>query len=390
MQMTSPHLTLRRFWPWLFAAGLCPFVIVLIGGLFERADAVLGDAVRGREVFETHCAACHGSDGKGTGPAAATLPVKPANLTDCRRTAEDDIEMIDAIIHHGGSYAGMSSVMPAWDKVLTSMEISDVAAFEKSLCDDPNWVPGELSFPRPLITGKAIPEQEVILSGQYIRNFSNLSPGGDDLNQQGIRSQRSLNFDGSIEYRINGRTEVELEAPFLMINNDPGPSEAGLGDMAVSLKYVLFFSIEHLTIVSAGLELGLPTGRSSKGLGSGELTWEPYLRAGARWDDVILQGDMSLELPQQTVNTGAALLYNLALAYEFEPDPRLEIVPMVELNTETALNGPDGGRTLSAVLPQLRIDWLTWSAGAGVQFPFTHLKDFDIRVLFDVTYEYTL
>jgi len=390
MRMTTmPHIYFRRLWPWLLATGGCLFVIGLIGIFIERAEAVLGDAVRGRAVFEKHCAACHGSDGKGTGPAAAALPVKPANLTDCRRTAEDDIEMIDAIIHHGGSYAGMSPVMPAWGKVLTAMEISDVAAYEKSLCDDPNWVPGELNFPRPLITGKAIPEQEVILSGKYTRNFSNLSPGGQDL-EPGTHSQYSLTFDGSIEYRLNGRTEVEVEAPFLLINNDPGPSEAGLGDMAVSLKYVLFFSVEHLTIVSAGLELGLPTGRSNKGLGSGELTWEPNLRAGWRWDDLILQGDMSVELPQQSANTNAALLYDLALGYEYEPDPRLEIVPMVELNTETALNGDDGGRTLSAVLPQLRVDWITWSAGAGVQFPITHLKDDDIKVLFDVTYEYSL
>jgi len=375
MRTTVSHIIIRRCWPWLLAAGTCLFA----AGLIERAEAVLGDAVRGRAVFEKHCVTCHGDDGKGTGPVAATLPVKPANLTDCRRTAEDDIEMIDAIIHHGGAYAGMSPVMPAWGTVLTAMEISDVAAYEKSLCDDPNWVPGELNFPRPLITGKAIPEQEVVLGGQFSRNVRDVNP-----------NEQSMTFTGAVEYRIDGLTELELEVPVSAINMDPGPSTAGLGDIAIALKRVLFFSVEHLTIVTAGLELGLPTGRSNKGLGSGELTWEPNLRAGSRWDDVILQGDLRLELPQQSANTAAAFLYNLALAYEIEPDPRLEIVPMVELNTETALNGPDGGRTLSAVLPQLRVDWLTWSAGAGVQIPFTHLKDFDIRVLFDLTYEYSL
>jgi mono/diheme cytochrome c family protein len=388
-----PHiiqrLSLPRLWPWLLAVCGSVLVIGVIAGLIERAEAVLGDAVRGRAIFEKNCVICHGNDGKGNGPAAATLPVKPANLTDCRRTAEDDIEMIDNIVRHGGPYAGMSPVMPAWNKVLTAMEIADVAAYEKSLCDDPDWVPGELSFPRPLVTGKAIPEQEVILSGQYTRNFSDLSPGGQEL-EAGTRSQYSLNFDGSIEYRINGRTEVEVEAPFLVINNNPGYSTAGLGDMAVSFKYVLSFSVEHLTIVSAGLELGLPTGRSKKGLGSGELTWEPYLRAGWRWKDLILQGDMSLELPQQSANTDSVLLYDLALGYEYEPDPRLEIVPMVELNTEMPVNGADGGRTISAVLPELRVKWITWSAGAGVQFPFTHLKNHDIQTLFDVTYEYSL
>ncbi|MBI3621328.1 MAG: cytochrome c [Nitrospirae bacterium] len=375
MRMRAQRLSPWRLWPWWLAVGWCLFA----GGLIERAEAVLGDAVRGRAIFEKNCVACHGIDAKGTGPAAATLPVKPANLTDCRRTAEDDVEMLESIIHHGGPYAGLSSVMPAWDKTLTSVEIADVAAYVKSLCDDADWVPGELSFPRPLITGKAIPEQEVVLGGQLMRAVRNANP-----------NEQSMTFSGAVEYRINGLTEIELEVPVSAINLDPGPSTAGLGDVAVALKRVLFFSVEHLTIVTAALELGLPTGRSSRGLGGGQLVWEPGLRAGWRWNDVILQSDLRLELPQQTANTEAALLYNVALGYEFEPDPRLELVPMVELNTETLLNGADGGRTLSAVLPQLRLKWLVWSAGAGVQFPFTPVKDFDLRVLFDLTYEYSL
>jgi hypothetical protein len=287
--------------------------------------------------------------------------------------------MLESIIHHGGPYAGLSPVMPAWDKTLTSVEIADVAAYVKSLCDDPDWVPGELSFPRPLITGKAIPEQEVVLGGQFMRAVRNASP-----------NEQSMTFSGAAEYRINGLTEVELEVPVSTINLDPGPSTAGLGDVAVALKRVLFFSVENLTIVSAALELSLPTGRSSKGLGEGQLIWEPNLRAGWKWRQLILQGDLRFELPQQTANSESALLYNVALGYEFEPDPRLELVPMVELNSETLMNGADGGRTLSAVLPQLRLKWLAWSAGAGVQVPFTPVKEFDLRVLFDLTYEYSL
>jgi mono/diheme cytochrome c family protein len=375
MRIHAQHLSLWRLWPWWLAAGWG-----LVAGVpIERAEAVLGDAVRGQAIFEKNCVACHGSDAKGTGPAAATLPVKPANLTDCRRTAEDDIEMLESIIHHGGPYAGLSPVMPAWDKTLTSVEIADVAAYVKSLCDDPDWVPGELSFPRPLITGKAIPEQEVVLGGQFMRAVRNASP-----------NEQSMTFSGAAEYRINGLTEVELEVPVSTINLDPGPSTAGLGDVAVALKRVLFFSVENLTIVSAALELSLPTGRSSKGLGEGQLIWEPNLRAGWKWRQLILQGDLRFELPQQTANSESALLYNVALGYEFEPDPRLELVPMVELNSETLMNGADGGRTLSAVLPQLRLKWLAWSAGAGVQVPFTPVKEFDLRVLFDLTYEYSL
>ena len=36
---------------------------------------------RGRTLFEQHCASCHGKTGRGDGPAAATLAIKPPDLT---------------------------------------------------------------------------------------------------------------------------------------------------------------------------------------------------------------------------------------------------------------------------------------------------------------------
>ena len=38
-------------------------------------------SVRGPDLFRAHCAACHGPDGKGGGPAATSLKTKPADLT---------------------------------------------------------------------------------------------------------------------------------------------------------------------------------------------------------------------------------------------------------------------------------------------------------------------
>jgi mono/diheme cytochrome c family protein len=35
----------------------------------------------GREVFRSYCAACHGEDGRGHGPAATALKIRPADLT---------------------------------------------------------------------------------------------------------------------------------------------------------------------------------------------------------------------------------------------------------------------------------------------------------------------
>src|SRR5271169_1286466 len=38
-------------------------------------------SVKGPDLFRAHCAACHGLDGKGSGPVAPSLKVKPADLT---------------------------------------------------------------------------------------------------------------------------------------------------------------------------------------------------------------------------------------------------------------------------------------------------------------------
>ena len=38
-------------------------------------------SVRGPDLYRAHCAACHGLDGKGSGPIATELKTRPADLT---------------------------------------------------------------------------------------------------------------------------------------------------------------------------------------------------------------------------------------------------------------------------------------------------------------------
>ncbi|MEH7827229.1 c-type cytochrome [Gemmobacter denitrificans] len=45
----------------------------------------------GAEDFATYCAACHGEDGRGTGPVASTLEGRPADLT--RLSGKDGFPM---------------------------------------------------------------------------------------------------------------------------------------------------------------------------------------------------------------------------------------------------------------------------------------------------------
>lgn len=46
------------------------------------ATAAAGEAGRGKQIYETRCAFCHGADGRGDGPAGAALQPPPTNFTD--------------------------------------------------------------------------------------------------------------------------------------------------------------------------------------------------------------------------------------------------------------------------------------------------------------------
>ena len=45
------------------------------------AASAAGDAAKGKMLFETNCASCHGTSGKGDGPVGAALQPPPRNFT---------------------------------------------------------------------------------------------------------------------------------------------------------------------------------------------------------------------------------------------------------------------------------------------------------------------
>jgi mono/diheme cytochrome c family protein len=47
----------------------------------EKVPVHQTSAISGKELYLDHCAACHGADGKGNGPAAPALKTAPPDLT---------------------------------------------------------------------------------------------------------------------------------------------------------------------------------------------------------------------------------------------------------------------------------------------------------------------
>jgi mono/diheme cytochrome c family protein len=71
------------------------------------------DMDKAQVIFQERCAACHGAEGKGNGPASAALNPKPRNYTDKAWQAATTDEQLRKTITMGGAAVGKSPIMPA-------------------------------------------------------------------------------------------------------------------------------------------------------------------------------------------------------------------------------------------------------------------------------------
>ncbi|MGC4115933.1 MAG: cytochrome c [Myxococcales bacterium] len=89
-----------------------------------------GDTLRGAALYGVHCASCHGSDGRGGGPLAATLgapaPSDLRELSFLMQRTDDDLQQA---ISAGGKGRGASFKMPAFGGQLGALDVWDLVAF---------------------------------------------------------------------------------------------------------------------------------------------------------------------------------------------------------------------------------------------------------------------
>ena len=107
---------------------LLPIIFVLMP---IAANADIG---KGKTLFETRCAACHGSTGAGDGPVAAGLPpeTKPRNLQNGElKVAADDAKFTE-LLQKGGGALGLSPLMPSQPD-LGAADIASIIEYVKSL-----------------------------------------------------------------------------------------------------------------------------------------------------------------------------------------------------------------------------------------------------------------
>ncbi len=90
----------------------------------KKVNARPTTSLNGADLFKEYCAVCHGSDAKGSGPAADALKKRPADLTQLSRKNSGSFPELhvmnfikgqDVVAAHG------SRDMPVWGSIFSQM-----------------------------------------------------------------------------------------------------------------------------------------------------------------------------------------------------------------------------------------------------------------------------
>jgi len=88
-------------------------------------------AAAGETLFAERCSSCHGPEGAGDGPAAASLDPKPTNLKVAIPDLSDDF--VFWRIMDGGAMAPFNSSMPAHKGILSEDQVWQLVTYLRTL-----------------------------------------------------------------------------------------------------------------------------------------------------------------------------------------------------------------------------------------------------------------
>jgi cytochrome c2 len=320
------------------------------------------EATNGKKIYEAGCIACHGDLGKGA-PHNSTEFRRPStfpDFTQCSQTTAEANATWKAIIVHGGPSRGFSTVMPAFGELLSSQDIDDVIAYLRTFCTNPHWPRGELNLPRALVTEKAYPEDEFVISTA--------------VNATGAPG---LTTDFIHEQRFGVKNQIELDFP--LNNQDQNHQwQNGPGDITFGLKRVMYSNLHTGSILSLQGGILPPTGDSKRGFGSGTTTFEPFAAFDQLFPtNTFVQFQMGADLTRHPDITPHSIFYRTAVGQTFAPDHLLGRMwsPMVEFLASRDL--ADGAKTEWDVLPEMQVTISRRQhvrAAVGVRAPFTETR----------------
>jgi Cytochrome C oxidase, cbb3-type, subunit III len=330
----------------------------------------------GEQIFKAACVACHGPDGKGMSKSISGFepPRTFPDFSACDQTTPEDNKAWKAIITHGGPDRGFSQIMPSFGQALTSEQIDQVIEYLRGFCREPKWPRGELNLPRALVTEKAYPENEVVISTA--------------VNGQGAPGVESHVIH---EQRFGIRNQIEVDVP-IMFEDQNHTWYGGIGDTTLGVKRVMFSNLRSGSILSLQGSVILPTGNRTRGFGSGTTTFETF----AAFDQVFrtntfVQTQLGADLPRHTDIAPQSIFFHTALGQSFAGDHGLGRLwsPMVEFLADRDL--VDHARTNWDVLPQMQVTLSKRQhvrCDFGVRVPVNNTAQRPVQLMFYVLWDW--
>jgi len=329
----------------------------------------------GAELYESACAACHGSDGRGRTRSELGFETPIPDFADCDFAAREPDSDWTAIIHDGGPVRGFHRMMPAFGEALSDAEIAATLSYVREFCRNPDWPRGELNMPRALFTEKAYPEDEAVIETTVVTE-------GDD----------SLSHNFLWEQRFGTRNQMEISIPVTRADlGDPDGWETGAGDLAIGVKHVLRHSGERGSILSVGGELVLPTGDENRGFGNGTTVFESFVAFGKLLRrDSFVQVQAIAEFPSDSALEDELVL-RTAFGRSFTqggPYGRAW-TPMIELLGSREMTG--GADTSWDIAPQFQVTLNRRQhvmAAVGVRIPATDRSQRETMLVFYLLWDW--
>lgn len=327
--------------------------------------------VSGRSLYDHACASCHGVSGAGAARAQVMFDDPLPDFRDCQfATREPDADWL-AVIHDGGPARAFGRMMPAFLEALTIEQMEDVLAFVRGFCADSAWPRGELNLPRPLVTEKAFPEDEAVLS-------TSLTTTGT-----GVVSNKLV-----YERRLGARNQFEVVVPFAFVESEVTGGTTwggGVGDLTLGFKRAIAHSLRRGAIFSGAAEIILPVGDEGLGLSKRTPVFEPFLAYGQLFpSESFLQAQAGVELPFDRALATPEAFWRFVVGRSFSQhrwgrtwSPMLEAVAARELES--------GQATQWDLVPQLQVTLSTRQhimANVGVRLPVNQREERHPQVMF--------
>ena len=215
-----------------------------LSGLLAQASGREGQS--GADLYKGACIACHGPDGRGMPRASSASTLRSRISPTAASPRPSPMPTGWPSCTMAGRRARSTAGCRRSASALTEDELERTLDYIRSFCTNPSWPRGDLNLPRALVTEKAFPENEAVLTtdGRHGR----VGSFGNEL---------------LYEQRLGARSQYEVVVPLAANRKASGAWQRGLGDVAFAVKHVLFHSLDRGNIFSVGGEVVLPTGKES-------------------------------------------------------------------------------------------------------------------------------